>query len=118
MNNLAVAYRVAGRADEAIALHEQELEQSRKTFGADHPGTLTSMDNLAAAYLDVGRLDDALRSFEEAIELRKSKLGSGSSRYSEFGKQPGRRLSSCRPDRPRPCACSRRWWRIGVRRSA
>ena len=47
-NNLAVAYRAAGRAAEAIPLLEQTLADRERVLGPDHPDTLTSRNNLAA----------------------------------------------------------------------
>ena len=58
-NNLAVAYRDAGRTDEAISLHEQNLAARERVLGPDHPDTLLSRNNLAAAYADAGRTDEA-----------------------------------------------------------
>ena len=58
-NNLAGAYRAAGRLDEAIALHEQNLEDRTHILGPHHPDTLTSRNNLAGAYRAAGRFDDA-----------------------------------------------------------
>jgi tetratricopeptide (TPR) repeat protein len=75
MNNLALAYRDAGRLAEAIPLYEQTLAARRKKLGADHPDTLTSMNNLAAAYLAAGRLDEALPLFEQTLAARRKKLG-------------------------------------------
>ena len=49
-NNLAVAYRDAGRLDEAISLHEQVLAARERVQGPDHPDTLISRNNLAIAY--------------------------------------------------------------------
>jgi len=56
-NNLAAAYRAAGRAAEAIPLHEQALAALERVLGPGHPYTLTSRDNLAAAYREAGRAD-------------------------------------------------------------
>ena len=56
-NNLAVAYRDAGRTAEAITLHEQTLADRERVLGPDHPDTLTSRNNLALAYRDAGRSD-------------------------------------------------------------
>jgi lipopolysaccharide biosynthesis regulator YciM len=75
MNNLAIAYKAAGRLDRAIPLHEQTLELRKSKLGADHPDTLVSMNNLAVAYQDAGRLDRAIPLLEQTLELRKSKLG-------------------------------------------
>ena len=49
-NNLALAYRVAGRAAEAIPLYERTLADRERVLGPDHPDTLTSRNNLAVAY--------------------------------------------------------------------
>ena len=49
-NNLTVAYRAAGRAAEAIPLHEQALADRERLLGPDHPSTLRSRGNLALVY--------------------------------------------------------------------
>ena len=67
-NNLAGAYRDAGRLDEAIALYEQILEDRTRILGPHHPNTLTSRNNLAGAYRDAGRLDDAIPLYEQILE--------------------------------------------------
>ena len=54
-NNLATAYRAAGRLDEAISLHEQTLAARERVLGPDHPDTLASRNNLAIAYQAAGR---------------------------------------------------------------
>jgi len=54
-NNLALAYRDAGRTGEAITLHEQTLADRERLLGPDHPDTLSSRDNLASAYQQAGR---------------------------------------------------------------
>ena len=53
-NNLAIAYRDAGRAAEAIELHERTLADMERLLGPDHPDTLASRNNLANAYRDAG----------------------------------------------------------------
>ena len=63
-NNLAGAYRDAGRLDEAIALHEQNLIDLTHILGPHHPNTLTSRNNLAKAYRAAGRFEDADKLFE------------------------------------------------------
>ena len=67
-HNLAYAYQDAGRLDEAIALHEQTLEDSTRILGPHHPHTLTSRHNLANAYRDAGRLDEAIALHEQTLE--------------------------------------------------
>ena len=49
-NNLAIAYRDAGRTAEAITLDEQTLADRERVLGADHPDTLSTRNNLANAY--------------------------------------------------------------------
>ena len=58
-NNLAVAYRTAGRTAEAITLLEQALADRERLLGADHPDTLQSRNNLAAARQDAGSANEA-----------------------------------------------------------
>ena len=50
LDNLALAYRAAGKLPEAIALHEQVRDAFVKKLGADHPETLKKVHNLAMAY--------------------------------------------------------------------
>ena len=74
-NSLAGTYRDAGRLDKAIALYEQNLEDSVRVLGTDHPGTLTSRFNLAGAYRDAGRLDEAITLYEQVFNGRSRVLG-------------------------------------------
>ena len=74
-NNLASAYRAAGRLDAAIALHEQNLEDRTHILGPHHPDTLASRNNLAGAYQDAGRLDAAIALHEQNLEDRTHILG-------------------------------------------
>ena len=67
-NNLAGAYRDAGRLDEAIALYEQTLEDRSRLLGPDHPDILITRSNLAGAYQAAGRLDEAIALFEQTLE--------------------------------------------------
>ena len=66
-NNLAGAYKSAGRLDEAIPLYEQVLADSARVLGDNHPHTLTSRDNLAGAYRAAGRLGEAIPLFEGVL---------------------------------------------------
>ena len=74
-DNLASAYRDAGRVDEAIPLFEQNFEDRTRILGPRHPDTLTARDNLAGAYHDAGRLDEAIPLFEQNFEDRTRILG-------------------------------------------
>ena len=74
-NNLATAYRAAGRTAEAIALHEETLKLRTAKLGPEDPLTLTSRDTVGAAYQIAGRTAEAIALHEEAFKLRKMKLG-------------------------------------------
>ena len=63
-NNLAGAYRAAGRLDEAIPLSQQNLKDSEDLLGPHHPHTLTTRNNLAIAYRAAGRFEDAEKLFK------------------------------------------------------
>jgi tetratricopeptide (TPR) repeat protein len=66
-NDLARAYRKAGRVADAVPLVEQTLAAQERLFGADHPGTLASRNNLASAYRATGRAAEAIPLFEENL---------------------------------------------------
>jgi tetratricopeptide (TPR) repeat protein len=74
-NNLAAAYRDAGRFGEAIPLFEQTLAGRERALGAGHPDTLTSQHNLAAAYRDAGRFGEAIPLFQRTLTARERLLG-------------------------------------------
>ena len=74
-NNLAGTYRASGRLDKAIALYEQNLEDSIRVLGTDHPSTLTSRLNLAGAYQAAGRLHEAIPLYEQVFSGRSLVLG-------------------------------------------
>ena len=63
-DNLAGAYREAGRLHEAIELFEQNLDDRTRILGPHHPDTLTTRNNLAEAYRAAGRIEDAEKLFE------------------------------------------------------
>ena len=67
-NNLAIAYRAAGRLDEAIPLYQQNLEDRTRILGPHHPSTFTSRHNLASAYQATGRLDEAIPLYQHTLE--------------------------------------------------
>jgi tetratricopeptide (TPR) repeat protein len=74
-NDLAVAYRAAGRTGEAITLHEQTLAAYERVLGPDHPSTLTSRDNLGLAYQDAGRTAEAITLHEQTLTACERVLG-------------------------------------------
>ena len=73
-NNLAGAYKSAGRFGEAIELYEQVLAEYERVLGADHPDMLIR-NNLAVAYLSVGRFGEAIELFEQVLAEYKRVLG-------------------------------------------
>ena len=74
-NNLAGAYRAAGRLTEAITLYEQVLPDSIRVLGENHPNTLNSRNNLAGAYRAAGRLTEAITLYEQVLPDRIRVLG-------------------------------------------
>ena len=66
-NNLAGAYKSAGRLTEAIALYEQVLTDHIRVLDEDHPDTLASRNHLAGAYKSAGRLDEAIALYKHVI---------------------------------------------------
>ena len=74
-NNLAGAYKSAGRFAEAIELYEQVLAERERVWGADHLDTLNTRNNLAGAYDSVGRFAEAIELFEQVLADRVRVLG-------------------------------------------
>ena len=74
-NNLATAYRAAGRTAEAIPLHERTLADRERVLGPDHPDTLQSRNNLAEAYRAAGRAAEAIALHERTLADRERVLG-------------------------------------------
>ena len=72
---LAVAYRLIGRLDEAIELHERTVEDSVRVLGESHRDTLAYRNHLAVAYGAVGRLKEAIELHERIIADRVRVLG-------------------------------------------
>jgi tetratricopeptide (TPR) repeat protein len=66
-NNLALAYRKAGRPDEAIPMYETILTEWKRTLGATHSTTLICQNNLATAYRAAGRPEDAIPLLEATL---------------------------------------------------
>jgi tetratricopeptide (TPR) repeat protein len=74
-DELAQAYRRAGRTAEAITLFEQNLTDRERVLGADHPDTMFSSSNLAAAYRGAGRMAEATTLLEQTLADRERVLG-------------------------------------------
>ena len=75
LNDLAHAYREAGRVADAVPLVERTLAARERQFGADHPSTLASRNNLASAYRATGRPAEAIPLFEKNVAACERLLG-------------------------------------------
>src|SRR5262249_19412323 len=60
---------------EAVALHEQLRDAVVKKLGADHPGTLATLNNLGNAYHAADRLPEAIKLLEQVRDACVKKLG-------------------------------------------
>jgi Tetratricopeptide repeat len=74
-NNLALAFKDAGRLAEALPLLERTLSDREQVLGDTHPDTLTSRNNLALAYQDAGRLAEAIPLLERTLTDYEQALG-------------------------------------------
>ncbi|KAJ6555477.1 P-loop containing nucleoside triphosphate hydrolase protein [Mycena vulgaris] len=68
-------YSHAERHKETVELNIVLLEEERKSLGADHPNTLTTMGNLAQAYHELGRLNEAEDIEVIVLEKKRESLG-------------------------------------------
>ena len=75
LDNLALAYRDAGKLPDAIALFERVREAMIAQLGPDHPTTLKTLNNLAGAYWTARRLPEAIALFEQVRDAMIAKLG-------------------------------------------
>jgi tetratricopeptide (TPR) repeat protein len=75
MNNLAEAYRAAGKLEQALPLSERAFKLMKARLGADHPDTLVCMNNLALGYRAAGKLEQALPLLEETLKRMMVRLG-------------------------------------------
>jgi non-specific serine/threonine protein kinase/serine/threonine-protein kinase len=64
-----------GKKDLALKLLEGDLEEARKTNGADHPTTLDLLGEVAGRYFALERPEKGLAFLTEAVDLYKKKLG-------------------------------------------
>jgi tetratricopeptide (TPR) repeat protein len=75
-NNLANDYAEAGRAGEAIALHQQTLADRERILGPGDPDTMASRNNLAYAYRCAAQPEKAIQLYEQTAGDRERILGS------------------------------------------
>ncbi len=74
-NSLAIGYTVLGRIEDAIRVHERNLEAFERVMGLEHRNTLTIRSNLTVAYRAVGRIGDAIELDGQTLEARERVLG-------------------------------------------
>lgn len=74
-NDLACAYRWAGRLAESIELFKAAVSDGERVLGRDHPDTLISRNDLAGAYGSAGRLAEAIELFKATVADRERVLG-------------------------------------------
>ena len=67
---LARAYLFAGRAAEAVGLHEKNRPLYEEVLGADHADALQACNDLAVAYRSVGRSIDAVALHEQILAVQ------------------------------------------------
>ena len=60
-NNLAVAYREAGRYEDAVKVAAELLPRARQNLGDEHSFTLDLSETLGNAYVGLGRFEEAIR---------------------------------------------------------
>jgi tetratricopeptide (TPR) repeat protein len=75
MHELAIAYRGAGRMDDAIKLYEEVHTAQMVNPGPEHPDTLTTLNNLATAYMETRRTAEAETLLEQVRDARLKVLG-------------------------------------------
>ncbi|MGO9901768.1 MAG: tetratricopeptide repeat protein [Solirubrobacteraceae bacterium] len=74
-NYEAMAYRLTGRASQAIALFQELLVDEERILGAEHPDTLTVRAELARAYGSAGRVPKAIAIYEPLLADQERILG-------------------------------------------
>ena len=75
MSNLADAYRLQKRIEEAKELMLRIIEIRKRVLGEEHPHTLNSMSNLALIFQKEGRFAEAEKLGSKVLGARKSVLG-------------------------------------------
>ncbi|WP_199520489.1 tetratricopeptide repeat protein, partial [Kitasatospora sp. MBT63] len=73
--HLAIAYRQAGRFDDAVSTGERALADLERLLGPDHPHTLATRGNLALAHQQAGHLDGAVAIGEQVLAGYERALG-------------------------------------------
>jgi serine/threonine protein kinase/tetratricopeptide (TPR) repeat protein len=74
-NNLAMAYRLLGRNEEAEEGLRQVLSMQREMYDEPHPDIANTINNLAAARRRLGDLEGAEQLYRNALEQRRAIYG-------------------------------------------
>jgi tetratricopeptide (TPR) repeat protein len=74
-DTIALLDATQGRMDAAQARYEKTLALATEKLGADHAGTITTLNQLATIYRDRGRLEDARKAYERALSSRETVTG-------------------------------------------
>ena len=69
LDNLAAAYKVMGRYDEAEPLLKEALEVRKKALGENDPDYVVSLNSLAGFYMSTGRYGEAEPMYRRALEI-------------------------------------------------
>src|SRR6202035_810204 len=72
---LAAVCLNAGRVDEAMDLHQQNLAARERILGPDDPNTLSSRNELAAAYRKAGQINKAIDLLRRNLAANERILG-------------------------------------------
>jgi non-specific serine/threonine protein kinase/serine/threonine-protein kinase len=72
---LGSALRDEDKREDALKVEQESLNLARKTYGPDHPTTLSSLDAIGLLYWDLGRLDDAESYLRQSLDASRRVLG-------------------------------------------
>ena len=78
LNNLAIIKNSRGKHDEAIALYEEAIALSRKTYGDRHPVVAVNLENLGGVYMRQGEYAKTLALLDEVLSIREASFGKDS----------------------------------------
>ena len=73
--DLAAAYRAAGRTEDAINVFRRTLTDQELVLGEDHPTTVATRGSLASALHSAGRIKDAIPLYVQTLADRERLLG-------------------------------------------
>ena len=107
MNNLALAYKAAGRLSDALPLHEETLKLRKAKLGSGPSRHVDQHEQPGRAYQAAGRLSEALPLYEETLKRARPSSGRTILHADQHG-QPGRSVPGRRPSEGGLAAFTRR----------